>query len=228
MNSVLHRRPSAAMVVSIVALVVAMSGTAIAASHLVSGDKLIKKHSLSGNRLRNHTITRTQVNLKKLGKVNSAKHADSATTATTATNAGNANTVGGQGASAFLPVSSRIGTNGIKTSSGSAGGTNTTLFVTGPFTVTMTCTTSGSGTALTLSGSSSEANSDINGQLVPTANTPTDLGTTTDVPATTGFDSKDDVNIDLEAPSGREALLVGADGVNSMGAACWANWAGIH
>ncbi|HWF23953.1 MAG TPA: hypothetical protein VG275_00790 [Solirubrobacteraceae bacterium] len=68
------------------ALVVASSGTAIAAG-LVSGDKLIKKHSLSGNRLRNHTVTGTQVNLKKLGKVPSAKNADHATTATSATKA---------------------------------------------------------------------------------------------------------------------------------------------
>jgi hypothetical protein len=39
---------------------------------LVSGDKLIKKHSVSGNRLRNHAITGKQVNLNKLGKVPSA------------------------------------------------------------------------------------------------------------------------------------------------------------
>ena len=93
MNRVLTRRPSAAMVVSLVALFVALSGTAIAASGLVNGDKLIKKTSLSGNRLRKHTITGTQVNLKQLGKVPSATKADSATNATragsadTATNA---------------------------------------------------------------------------------------------------------------------------------------------
>ncbi len=91
MKSVLHRRPSASLVVSIIALVVAMSGTAIAASHLVNGDKLIKKHSLSGNRLRNHTLTGKQINLKKLGKVPSAKNADHATTADTATSATSAN-----------------------------------------------------------------------------------------------------------------------------------------
>ncbi|MDQ6835918.1 MAG: hypothetical protein M3016_06985 [Actinomycetota bacterium] len=73
-----------------VALVLAASGTAIAASHLVRGDKLIKKRSLSGNRLRNHTITGKQVNLKKLGKVRNARNADFATHATTATNATNA------------------------------------------------------------------------------------------------------------------------------------------
>src|SRR5579884_2103416 len=94
------RRPSASMVVAITALVLGASGTAVAASHLVSGDKLIKKHSLSGNRLRNHTITGTQVNLNKLGKVPSAKSADFATaagSATNATNATNATTAGSAG-----------------------------------------------------------------------------------------------------------------------------------
>jgi hypothetical protein len=85
-----RRRPSAATMIALVALVLAASGTAVAASHLVSGDKLIKKRSLSGNRLRNHTITGKQVNLKKLGKVPSAANADHASSADHATNADHA------------------------------------------------------------------------------------------------------------------------------------------
>ena len=54
-------RPSPAMVVALIALVVAMSGTAVAATNLVNGDKLIAKHTLSANRLRNHTVTATQI-----------------------------------------------------------------------------------------------------------------------------------------------------------------------
>jgi hypothetical protein len=77
--------PSPAMIVAIVALVFAMSGTAVAASQLVNGDKLIKKHTLSGDRLRNHTVTGTQVNLSKLGKVPTAAQADHAATADAAT-----------------------------------------------------------------------------------------------------------------------------------------------
>jgi len=73
------------MVVALIALVFAMSGTAIAATHLVSGDSLIKKASLSGNRLRAHTVTGTQINLAKLGKVPSAAQADTAPSATHAT-----------------------------------------------------------------------------------------------------------------------------------------------
>jgi hypothetical protein len=88
-----RRRPSAAMLVAIVALVVAASGTAVAASKLVRGDSLIKKNSLSGNRLRNRSVTGAKLKLSSLGTVPSARHAtsaDSATSATSATNATNA------------------------------------------------------------------------------------------------------------------------------------------
>jgi hypothetical protein len=91
-----------------------MSGTAIAASRLVNGDKLIARRSLSGNRLRNHTLTGQQIKLSKLGPVPSALHAITATdaanaadattamnatnavNATNATNAANATTLGGK------------------------------------------------------------------------------------------------------------------------------------
>ena len=77
-------------ILAMLALVIAASGTAFAATKLVSGDKLIKKGTLSGNRLRKHTITGTQINLNKLGKVPSAQKADTATSATSATTATNA------------------------------------------------------------------------------------------------------------------------------------------
>lgn len=72
------------MGVALVALILALGGTAVAARKLVSGDKLIKKHSLSGNRLRNNTITGKQVNLNKLGTVPSATSAGFATRASSA------------------------------------------------------------------------------------------------------------------------------------------------
>lgn len=82
-----RRRPSAAMVVAIVALVVAASGTAVAATKLVSGDSLIKKNSLSGNRLKNRSVTGSKIKLSSLGTVPRAAHAASADSATNATNA---------------------------------------------------------------------------------------------------------------------------------------------
>jgi hypothetical protein len=237
MKKVLQRRPSAALVISIMALVLAASGSAVAASTLFNGDKLIKKHSLSGNRLHNHTITGKQINKSKLGKVPSAKNADHATTADSATNANNANNannatnaseLGGKSASSYLTTGNRIGTNGVVKESASSTGNTVTLFSVGPFTVTMTCTSSGSGTALKLNGQSTENGSDLNGTLNVPANTSTDLGGTVDIAATTSASTRDDVNIDFEAPSGAQAVLIGATGVNSLGADCWANWVGIH
>jgi hypothetical protein len=107
MKRVFARRPSAALVVAMTALVVSLAGTAMAAQTLVSGDSLIKPDSLSGNRVRQHTLTGTQINLKRLGTVPSAVHASRATTAnnaTTANSAGsanNANALGGQTAASY-------------------------------------------------------------------------------------------------------------------------------
>jgi len=232
MKTILRRRPSAAMVVAIVALIMGASGTAVAASKLISGDKLIKKHSLSGNRLRNHTITGRQINMSKLGTVPSANVANSANNANFASHAGSADTannLGGQPASSYLTTGNRIGTNGVIKEAASPPGSGTvTLFSTGPFTVTMTCINSGSGPALTLYGKSTENGSDLNGTLNVPANTSTDLGSNVDIAATTTPKTQNDVNIDFEAPSGASAVLIGATGVNSLGTDCWASWSGIR
>jgi len=90
MSKLFRRTPSAPLVISILALVLAASGSAMAATKLVSGNSLIKQHSLSGNRLKNHTLTGTQINVSKLGTVPNAAKAGSATTATSATTAGSA------------------------------------------------------------------------------------------------------------------------------------------
>jgi hypothetical protein len=78
------------MVVALIALLVALSGTANAGpvaqlAKLVSGDKLIKPETLSGNRLRKHTLTGTQINLSKLGTVPKAGYAATAGSAGFAT-----------------------------------------------------------------------------------------------------------------------------------------------
>jgi hypothetical protein len=78
MSKLFRRTPSAPLVISILALVLAASGSAMAASKLVSGDSLIQKGSLSGNRLQNHTLTGTQINVGKLGTVPNATKAGSA------------------------------------------------------------------------------------------------------------------------------------------------------
>ncbi len=218
------------MVVAVIALIVALSGTALAAS-LVSGDSLIKKNSLSGNRLRNHSVSGTQISMGKLGKVPSAKRADSAKSAdsakkaSSATTAGNALELGGQPAANYLTTANHIGTNGVVKASGTATGNTVPVFTAGPFTVTMTCTKTVSGTALKMFAASSEANSLLNGTAVATANTSTDTGP--DISATTLANKvTDNVNIDFEAPSGAGAVLEGASGVNGLGTDCWTYWTG--
>jgi hypothetical protein len=80
-------RPSAAVVVSLIALVLALSGSALAAGSLRGGDKVIAKHSLSANRLRDHTLSGKQIDVSRLGTVPSARTAGSAATATHAADA---------------------------------------------------------------------------------------------------------------------------------------------
>lgn len=106
------RRPSASLVVAVVALAVALSGTAIAATGRVSGDKLIKPGSLSGNRLRSHTVTGKQINLAKLGTVPSASQAADATAATDAAE------LGGKQPSAYAAASLFGGGPAMATESG--------------------------------------------------------------------------------------------------------------
>jgi hypothetical protein len=189
------------MVVAAAALVISASGTAVAASGLVSGDSVIAKNSLSGDRLRNHTITGTQVNLKRLGKVPSAKNADrsgtailassastagsatnatnavnatnalnatNATNATTATNATNASNLGGQPPSAFDPAANWF-RSGLVTASG---GQSVPFMSLPPFTLMLKCTNNGGGSfTAEIEVTSTEANSEVFGTLVPTAGT---------------------------------------------------------
>ncbi|HET6867867.1 MAG TPA: hypothetical protein VFH80_18275 [Solirubrobacteraceae bacterium] len=131
MRQLARRRPSAAMVVAIIALVVAASGTAVAASRLVNGDSLIRKDSLSGNRLRNASVTGKEIKLSSLGEVPSAK------------TAANAEELGGRPASAYVPGTSSVASSGLVTASG---GQTVKLASFGPFTVSLTCNDDGGGT----------------------------------------------------------------------------------
>jgi hypothetical protein len=110
-----RRTVSPSLVVSIVALVLAVAGGAYAAGTI--NGKNLKNRSVPGKKLKKNTLTGKQVRESKLGKVPSAKRADSAATATNATSALNATTagsattatdaakVGGKAPSAFLGAS---------------------------------------------------------------------------------------------------------------------------
>ena len=132
------------MGVSIVAMLIAVSGAAVAATSGQNGDKLIAKGTLSGNRLRNHTVSATQLNFAHLGVVpqaHRARVADSATSAghaasaDNATHATNAEQLGGVGAAGYLSSGAvrRFGPVVV-----ADGGSPTVLRIP-PFTVSATC-----------------------------------------------------------------------------------------
>jgi hypothetical protein len=73
MSTLKNRRPSASMVVAILALVVALGGTAYAAQSINGGS--IQKQSIGGGKLKQKTLTGYQINVNKLGVVPSAKRA---------------------------------------------------------------------------------------------------------------------------------------------------------
>jgi hypothetical protein len=236
MSRLFSRRPSAPLLVSVLALVLAASGSAVAATRLTSGDKLIKKGSLSGNRLRRRTIaaseikkatiTATQIKKKSLtgSQINLAKLG----TVPRAAAATNATELGGQPASYYEQATGRTGTKGIISVNGTAAGTAVQLFQVGPFSVSMTCGRNAAGqVSLTLTGDSTIAGSDLNGNLNVGAGAVTDLGPDVDIAATTAAQTANDVTMDFEAPGGEQAIVSGATGVNSLGADCWANFAGI-
>lgn len=73
MRKLTKRRPSPAMVVAILALIVALGGTAYAAQSINGGS--IQKQTIGGGKLKQKTLTGYQINTNKLGIVPSAKRA---------------------------------------------------------------------------------------------------------------------------------------------------------
>lgn len=99
MKSLWSRRPSPALVVSLIALVVAMGGTSYAALKLPTnsvGASQIKRNAVTGAKVKNQSLTGADIKLSTLGAVplatraSSAARADSATSAATATQAASA------------------------------------------------------------------------------------------------------------------------------------------
>ncbi|MET0305700.1 MAG: hypothetical protein ABW196_05655 [Solirubrobacterales bacterium] len=73
MKRLMRRRPSPAMLVSVIALIVALGGTAIAAQNINGG--AIEKQTIGGGKLKQKTLTGFQINTNKLGTVPSARRA---------------------------------------------------------------------------------------------------------------------------------------------------------
>ncbi len=189
----LRRRPSAAMVVAIIALVLAASGTAIAARKLVSGDSLIARHSLSGNRLRDATLTGKQIKVSSLGEVPSAK------------TAADADTLEGEKASAFEPTSSVV-RSGLVTASG---GQTAKLASFGPFTVSLKCNDDGTGAFdAEIDVTSSTSSSEVFGSQL-TAGTPQEID---DAGPDTGFSDSSGTSVEdfVAPPDAYQVYLIDA------------------
>lgn len=73
MDALKQRLPSPAMIVALVALVVALAGTAYAAQTINGG--AIKKQTIGGGKLKQKTLTGFQINTNKLGIVPIARRA---------------------------------------------------------------------------------------------------------------------------------------------------------
>jgi hypothetical protein len=91
-------RPSPALVVALIALFVALGGTAYAVKQ-INGSTLVNR-SVSNVKIQKNSLTKTEINLKKLGTVPRAATANKASTATSADEANfaeNAGKLDGQG-----------------------------------------------------------------------------------------------------------------------------------
>jgi hypothetical protein len=97
MSALRLRRPSPALIVAILALVVAMAGTGYAAFKLPNnsvGTKQLKKDAVTGAKVKNGSLEGSDLKLATLGTVPSAAKAGSAETAVRATSAENATRAG--------------------------------------------------------------------------------------------------------------------------------------
>jgi len=101
------RRPSAAVLIAIVALFVALGGTSYAAFSLPKnsvGTKQLKNKAVTTKKVKNGAVTASKINTSGL-TVPKATHANSADTATNATTAGNSTNLGGLGPSEYKTAS---------------------------------------------------------------------------------------------------------------------------
>jgi hypothetical protein len=109
------RRPSAPLVISVIALFAALGGTSYAAAK-ITGSEIAKKtikggnvatKTLSGKKMKLDTLGGDQIDESKLGSVPNADHATAADTAGSASNAGDADKLDGLDSAAFMTVKPR-------------------------------------------------------------------------------------------------------------------------
>jgi hypothetical protein len=129
-------RPSAGLVVAVVAVFLALGGTGLA-SVLINGSQ-IKNRSVGGIKIKKNSLTGTEIKESSLGTVPNAQNARNARNAQNAQNAQNSNTVGGKAAGAFAPAGKWAliaGTTTNATVLASSGGVTATRSGTGMYLV---------------------------------------------------------------------------------------------
>jgi len=191
-------RPSAAMVIAMLALMAALGGTVYAASKI--NGKSIKKNSIPGNRLKKQTVTGKQIKLSTLGAVP------------------NSSALGGQPPSAYYG-SARVKNSGLVKA---AQGQTVPVLNSGPFSLSLQCAAGGGGTTVaTLVAASTEANSSLDSSSTLGTSNTLDTETSAVFAADTGAARS------LVAPSGALLQGVSNAGVNGLGAACFASFDGF-
>lgn len=202
-------------VVALLALFVALGGTAYAVKKLNGRD--IVANSIPGTKLKRDTLGGREINEAKLGTVPSAANAANAVNAIQAQKANEANvasSLGGKTAADFAPA-------GLVQSSGLvklAVGQEQTLIAKGPFTVRVVCAAAGGGnTEVKLLLRTTEVGSLNFANEIP-PNTDVLLGSASVPPGSKGGTSQSSLR--LLAPSGTaiEASVMGAVGI--LGVPC--------
>jgi hypothetical protein len=232
MKRLARHRPSPAMIVAMLALVVASTGTAIAAGQ-TSGDTLIRKGSLSGNRLRNHSVTGRQVNLSKLGKVPSARQADLASSALSASTANIANSAKTADTATSAQTANSAKTADTATSAQTANSAKTADTATSAQTAGSAKTADTATSALTadFAAGARTAGTANSAQTATTADTATNAATAANatnlggIPAsgyTTGTGSQGGHAANLSTNSGQNAFL-DITGIGQLQIACSAS-----
>src|SRR4051794_31831243 len=200
----LRSRLTYSNVVATIAVFVALGGGAYAATKLAA-------HSVGTKQLKNKAVTPPKLAKKTIKLLKGKKGARGPVGAQGAIGA--QGPTGGQGPTGAAGVAPGfVSTKGVMKLSV---GDSKTVWEHGPLKITGTCEDTGGGKIkMTLSASSTEADSDLYG-MQGTSNPSVDFR------ESTTFADDSNTNIDLAAPSGATLDLTVSIGVHGLGADCW-------